>query len=107
MSTEQEQKASFEKKLRTTLFSYYRSTVNIGDSTFKAIQQERNKIEKNMKADLESSRSSLTSERYEEEKRLFDDEGFGDVYTFVKDVFLSLSKDPYLMMVLIDKYQHS
>ena len=28
------------------------------------------------------------------------------MYTFVKEVLLSFSKDPYLMMALMDKYEH-
>jgi hypothetical protein len=38
---------------------------------------------------------------------LLEDEGFGDVYTFVKEVVLILSKDPYLMMILIEKNQNN
>lgn len=29
------------------------------------------------------------------------------MYTFVNQVMLTLAKDPYLMMILIGKYQHS
>lgn len=38
LSTEQEQKEAFEKKLQATIFAYYRSSVSIGESTFRAIQ---------------------------------------------------------------------
>lgn len=29
------------------------------------------------------------------------------MYSFVKDILLSISKDPYLMMILIEKYQNT
>ena len=45
--TEQEQKASFDKKLHSTLFAYYSGSVNIGESAYYAIQQERSKMERN------------------------------------------------------------
>lgn len=38
---------------------------------------------------------------------MLEDEDFGNVYTFVKDVMLFLSKDPYIMMAIIKKHQHN
>ena len=46
-------------------------------------------------------------EQYAQQKRLFQDEGFGDVYTFVKEVLITLSKNPYLMMKIVEKCENS
>lgn len=39
LKTESEHKNTFEKRMQTTLFSYYRSTVNLGESVHQTIQQ--------------------------------------------------------------------
>jgi hypothetical protein len=49
--------------METTLFSYYRGTVSIGESTFQAIQQEHSKIDKAERESLiDKRKSSMRSE---------------------------------------------
>ena len=57
--------------------------VSLGESTYQMIQQERTKMDRShsLKSSFDKSEHA---EQYQEEKRLFEDEGFGDVYTFVK-----------------------
>ncbi len=80
--------------------------VNLSESTYQKIQQETTKTERSHSLKGSLDKHTDHAEQYQEEKRLFEDEGFGDVYTFVKEVLLTLSKDPYLMMVLVDKHMN-
>ncbi len=97
---------AFERKMHTSLFDYYRSTVNLGE-----ILQNRNDSSRSDKPF--SSFSSDKSDRgnkgfkYDEEKRLLTEEGFGSAYIFLKEMVVTLSKDPSLMVILIRKYQSS
>lgn len=38
------------------------------------------------------------------QKRLFDDDSFGNCYIFIKDIILTLSKTPQLSLKLIEAY---
>ena len=65
-----------EKKLSTTLQNYYRNLVHI---------------------DSHSSRGS---------KILFEEEGLGDCYIFIKDVILTLAKRQDIMLAMIHKHNN-
>lgn len=81
MSTEQDQKATLEKKLTNALKDYYRNLIQ---------------LDFNLGKDLSGGGQG--------QKMLFDDEGFGNCYTFIKDTVLGLAKNTDLMLALIKKH---
>lgn len=76
--TEQDQKANFEKKLTNSLNNFYRNFVHF-DLTYTGSQRKS-------------------------EKRLLEDQGFGNSYIFIKDIVLLLSKTPQLCLKIIQKH---
>lgn len=64
LKTESEHKNTFEKKMQNTLFSYYRSTVNLGESVYQTIIQEKSRMDKS------SNNTNSSLERGEKEKNI-------------------------------------
>ena len=77
LSTEQEQKETLDRKLNNALKNYYRNLIQ---------------LDSNMSKDVSNQRM------------LFEDEGFGNCYTFIKETVLAFSKNPDLMLAVIKKH---
>lgn len=77
LTTESDQKAHLEKKLSNNLKNYYRNFVHMDHASDKGVQKS---------------------------KSLFENEGLGNCYIFIKDVILGLSKDYRIVLALLKKH---
>jgi hypothetical protein len=70
LATESEQKLAFEKKMHTALFSYYRSTVHLGEVLQPHADKPFSSFGSDKSDKAEKGEKGEKGEKYEEEKRL-------------------------------------